>query len=194
MRSLALAAALVVAASLASASPALASDSISCQFSGLVGALVPPAPGLLHDPALAGSIETGIYHMGATATCVKVDGDLGQAANSGVFNVTIVSDGHYANGACGITDWFQTSVASDTKVTSSDPRWEGPLQFNYIIRDVGTHGVIQIQDAAMTGDITRFSGDGQGAGWTNVFPTGGSDCVETDAAFFQLNGAFSVEV
>lgn len=186
----------VASAALCLAEPALGADSITCQYAGLAGALVPPVPAVTHDPGLAGSIETGTYHIAGNATCVKVDADPGQSANSGVFDLDFFSNGRYANGVCGVTDWFQTANLIDTQFTSSDPRWEGPLELVYIIRFVGSQGAMQIFSAALPGDpvVTRSGSSGVGAGYASIIPTNGGDCISNDAAYFQVTGVFTVAV
>src|SRR4051794_16984662 len=181
-----LSAAVVVAALAFGASSALASDTAACQFSGLAGALVPPIPAAANDPGGPTTTETGAYHFAGSATCVKADTDAGESGNSGVFAVNITSDGNYTNTVCG-TGTADSTLANTSVVSANgDPKWEGPVHAGYHIDFRGGNGSLSINSLSNS----QRTG-GSGAGYVNIVPTNGGDCVLNDVAFFQVTGAFA---
>jgi hypothetical protein len=180
---------LLATACLAALAPsAAASESVTCAFEGLAGAFNPPIPSVLHDSGGVQTLETGTYHYASPAVCVKADGDLGQATNSGVFVTQMSSDGTYANTICGNDD-FEADDPATTTLTSTDPRWEGPLSFSYVIRFRGFEGPMSI------GNVTNGErSGGLGAGYATAAPWAGGECALNDTAFFQIQGSFTVEL
>jgi hypothetical protein len=169
--------------------PALAAeDTDVCSFQGLAGSLTPPIPAITH-----GSGGTGTYHFDGTGTCVKVD--QAESGNSGVYTVSISSDGSYANQLCGTGTadggHFGFSPAS---ITSTSPGFEGPMQVTYHIGFTAGVGQMTVENFGILGDRKGARTGGTGSGLVSILPTQGGDCILIDVAAFQVTGAFQASV
>ena len=183
-RMLSLSVAVVVASLAFGASSALAADSATCAFTGLTGSLTPAIPAAANDPGGINSIETGDYTFNGDATCVVVEGDVGDPpTNSGVYAVTIDSAGQYENQVCG-TGWARGTDPNQTTVTGGPPG-EGPVNTTYEIRFVGGAGTLDI-----TGGFTPQHDSVDGAGYVQIVPSQGN-CVNEDVSEFTVAGAFT---
>jgi len=175
----------VVFASLAfGASSAFAADTATCSFSGLTGSLTPPIPAAANDPGGVSTIELGSYTFNGAATCVAVEGDVGDPpTNSGVYAVTIDSAGQYENQVCG-TGWARGTDPNQT-IVSGFPAGEGPVNATYEIQFVGGAGTLRI-----TGGFTPQHDSLTGGGYVQIVPEQGN-CVNEDVSQFRVAGSFT---
>ena len=169
------------------ASSAFAADQATCAFTGLAGNLTPPIPAAANDPGGPTTIETGTYHFEGSATCVKVDTDIEDPTFSGVYAVTITSDGDYANRVCG-TGTAHGRNLSDTVVSSPSPGWEGPVLATYDITftsGAGAMTVNKVQNSERTSTTPVAGG-----GFVQIVPADGN-CATTNVGAFTVAGAFT---
>jgi hypothetical protein len=180
----------VVALFAFNAASAFASDTGTCAFTGLAGNLTPPIPAAANDPGGATTIETGTYQFAGTATCVKADGDSGQATNSGVYSVSITSNGDYANRVCGTGQAFGRSLAN-TSLSSAAAGWEGPVHATYDITFTGGAGALLVHQ---TSNAERTnSGNNNGGGYVQIIPADGN-CATTNVGAFTVAGSFTAVI
>ena len=171
------------------ASSAFASDTGTCAFTGLAGNLTPPIPAAANDPGGPTTIETGTYNFAGSATCVKVDGDSGESGNSGVYSVSITSNGNYANKVCG-TGTATGSSLSATQLTSASPGWEGPVGATYDITFSAGAGALVVHSAS---NSQRTNSSNAGGGYVQIVPADGN-CATTNVGAFTVAGSFSAVI
>ena len=182
-KSLGLGAAVAVAMFAFGASSAFAADSATCAFTGLAGNLQPPIPAAANDPGGPTTTERGLYEFNGSATCVAIEGDVGDPQQAGVSPVTLRSAGRYENLVCGTG----SAIAEDPNATQVDgfPAPEGPVNTTYVINFTGGAGALRI-----TGGFTPQHGNVTGGGYVQIVPAVGN-CATTDVSAFTVAGAFT---
>jgi hypothetical protein len=180
--------------------PAHADDRATCKFTGRLGLTSPGAPSLLTEVNESGNFTTvldtdsGGHALLTSATCVKVDTDPGEDANTGRYDVNIWLEGPYTSRVCGTWMSFFDPVLDDVSALSSHSAgWQGPIPITYgILLKAGT----------ATLDFTGGTWDGKpltGSGTMTMTPEDGDGnpstepCVDEDLIVLAVNGVFDIE-